>query len=92
MYAGGGMEVLLPMLEKLASYRAELGRTNAPYRIFASAFGDLDVDAVRRHEDAGVTDIVVAFRNLYAVEEDTQPLDDKIADLNRFAENVIARY
>ncbi|ANI79790.1 MULTISPECIES: LLM class flavin-dependent oxidoreductase [Sphingobium] len=92
MYAGGGLELLLPMLEKLAAYRAERGRADAPYRIFASAFGDLDVDAVRRHEDAGVTDIVVAFRNLYAVEEDSQPLEDKIADLSRFADAVIARY
>ena len=92
MYAGGGLERLLPMLEKLAAYRAELGRADAPYRIFASAFGDLDDDAVRRHEDAGVTDILVAFRNLYAVEEDSQPLEDKIAALRRFADTVIARY
>jgi ketosteroid isomerase-like protein len=34
----------------------------------------------------------VAFRNLYAVEEDGQPLEDKIADLSRFADAVIARY
>jgi alkanesulfonate monooxygenase SsuD/methylene tetrahydromethanopterin reductase-like flavin-dependent oxidoreductase (luciferase family) len=92
MYAGGGLEAMLPMLDKLAAYRAELGRDHPSYRIFASAFGDMDLDMVRRHEDAGVTDIVVAFRNLYAVEEDSQPLEEKIADLSRFADDVIARY
>jgi hypothetical protein len=44
---------------------------------------------VRRYADAGVTDLVVVFRNLYAVEEDRQPLSDKIDDLNRFADRVI---
>ena len=49
------------------------------------------LDDVRRFEDAGVTDIAVAFRNLYAVEEDRQPLEEKKADLRRFADEVIAK-
>ncbi len=92
MYAGGGLEAMLPMLEKLSTYRAEQGREQPNYRIFASVIGGADLDEIRRHEDAGVTDIVVVFRNLYAVEEDSQPLQEKIDDLNRFADGIIARY
>ena len=33
----------------------------------------------------------VAFRNLYAVEEDTQPLGEKIDAMKQFADTVIAR-
>jgi tetrahydromethanopterin S-methyltransferase subunit B len=39
-----------------------------------------------------MTDVVASFRNLYAVEEDSQPLQEKIDDLNRFADDIIARY
>jgi hypothetical protein len=42
--------------------------------------------------DLGVTDMPVAFRNLYAVEEDSQPLQAKIDDLKRFADNVISKF
>ena len=92
MFAGGGMDMMLPMLEKLAAYREELGRKDAPFRIFGSAMGEVDRDMIRRQEDAGVTDVVASFRNLYAVEEDSQPLQEKIDDLNRFAEKIISRY
>lgn len=91
--AGGSFEQTQPLLEKLAGYRAELGTADKPYRIFTTAMGSmLGVDDVHRLADAGVTDIAVAFRNLYAVEEDKQPLDDKKADLRRFADAVIAKF
>ncbi|AGH50374.1 MULTISPECIES: LLM class flavin-dependent oxidoreductase [Sphingomonas] len=90
--AGGSYEQTLPLLDKLAAYRAELGTAGRPYRIFTTAMGGmLGLDDVRKLEDAGVTDIAVAFRNLYAVEEDRQPLDEKKADLRRFADEVIAK-
>lgn len=92
MYAGGGLDAMLPMAEKLAAYRAELGRQDAPFRLYVSGVANIDPDEVRRYQDAGATDIVVAFRNLYAVEEDSQPLAEKIDNLNRFADEVISRF
>ena len=71
--------------------RADAGTTQRPFRIFATAMGAVDLDIVKRMADLGVTDMPVAFRNLYAVEEDSQPLQDKIDDLARFAETVIAK-
>lgn len=92
MYAGGGLDAMQPMLDKLNGYRAEYGTKDAPFRIFASDMGEVTLDGVKRYEDAGVTDIAVVFRNLYAVEEDRQPLSQKIDDLNRFADRIISRY
>ena len=91
MFAGGPPEYLAPMLEKLAAFRAEAGTTDRPFRIFATAMGAVDLDMVKRMADLGVTDMPVAFRNLYAVEEDSQPLQAKIDDLKRFADTVIAK-
>ena len=91
MFAGGGPEVIAPMIDKINAARAAAGTSDKPFRIFATAMGDFAPDTIKRLEDLGVTDMPVAFRNLYAVEEDTQPLQDKIDDLKRFADTVIAR-
>jgi alkanesulfonate monooxygenase SsuD/methylene tetrahydromethanopterin reductase-like flavin-dependent oxidoreductase (luciferase family) len=88
MYAGGGIDAMLPLRDKLTAFRAEAGRRE-DFRIYATEMGHIEPDLVRRYADAGVTDLVVVFRNLYAVEEDRQPLSDKIDDLNRFADRVI---
>ena len=39
------------------------------------------VDGIKRLEDLGVTDVIVGFRNAYAKEKDTQPLEEKLAAL-----------
>ena len=91
MYAGGdgGTDALADTLQKIGQFRSEAGTLDKPFRIFATAMGEITPDVVKRHEDLGVTDMPVAFRNLYAVEEDTQPLQEKIDDLRRFADTVI---
>lgn len=91
MFAGGGPEVLAPMIAKIYEARADAGTSSKPFRIFATAMGDFSPDMIKRMEDLGVTDMPVAFRNLYAVEEDSQPLSTKIDDMKRFADTVIAR-
>ena len=87
----GGIDVVEPIAPKLREYRAELGRTNSPFRIFAGEMGQVSPDLVKRHEDAGTTDLTIVFRNLYAMEEDRQPLAEKIDLINRFADQVISR-
>ena len=49
------------------------------------------VDGVKRLEDKGVTDVIVGFRIPYIVGPDTEPLDNKIRNLEMFAENVVAK-
>jgi len=91
MYAGGGIDALIPLMEKYLGYRAAIGRTDAPHRVFATDMGNIDRDTIARYRDLGVTDLAVVFRNLYAVEEDTQPLQTKLDDMRRFADAIIAR-
>ena len=49
------------------------------------------VDGVRRLADYGVTDLIVGFRWPYVTGPDTEPLEDKLGHLRRFADNVIAQ-
>jgi hypothetical protein len=49
------------------------------------------VPGVRRLEEQGVTDVIVGFRWPYQVGPDTEPLDEKIAKLQQYADAVIAK-
>jgi hypothetical protein len=48
-------------------------------------------DGIKRLEDRGVTDIMVGFRIPYIVGPDTEPLEDKIRAIEKYAEKVIAK-
>ena len=91
MFAGGPPEMLKGMVAAVEGYRADFGTSAKSFRLFATAMGPVTLDTVKAMQDLGVTDMPVAFRNLYAVEEDSQPLQDKIDDLKRFADAVIAK-
>ena len=91
MCAGGTLQAIEEMIGKLQHFREEAGGSGERFRIFATAMGPVTLDTVSRYAELGVTDMPVVFRNLYAVEEDTQPLQQKLDDMRRFADTVIAR-
>jgi probable F420-dependent oxidoreductase len=88
---GGGNEDLGELLTQLQKLRAEYGRERDPFEIHAISLDAYTVDGVRRLEDLGVTDAIVGFRIPYTMELDTEPLQKKIDDLRRFADDVIAK-
>ena len=92
MFAGGGPDELAGPIAAINAARAEAGTLDKPFRIFATAMGDFSTDTISRLAELGVTDMPVAFRNLYAVEEDSQPLSEKIDAMKHFADTVIARF
>jgi probable F420-dependent oxidoreductase len=91
MHAGGPNDTLESMLGKLHAFRVEAGKTSAPFEIHAVSQDSRTVDGCKRLADMGVTDVVTGFRNPYVKGDDMQPLPDKVARLERFAEDVIAK-
>ena len=88
---GGGDPVDLPgLLERLGQLRAEAGRQGDPFEIHVISLDAYSIDGVRRLEDQGVTDVIVGFRWPYSVGPDVEPLQDKLDNLRRFADTVIA--
>jgi alkanesulfonate monooxygenase SsuD/methylene tetrahydromethanopterin reductase-like flavin-dependent oxidoreductase (luciferase family) len=73
----------------LRRYRAELGRAEAPFAIVAACLDAFDADGIRRLGDAGVTHYATAPWILYG--GSWSSLEDKIAGLHRFADEVIAK-
>ncbi len=78
------------LLERLGQLRAEAGRQDDPFEIHVISLDAYSIDGVRRLEDQGVTDVIVGFRWPYSVGPDVEPLQDKLDNLRRFADTVIA--
>jgi alkanesulfonate monooxygenase SsuD/methylene tetrahydromethanopterin reductase-like flavin-dependent oxidoreductase (luciferase family) len=90
MHAGGDGAELDRLLAELDALRAEYG-TRKDFEVHVISLDGFTVDGIKRLEDKGVTDVIVGFRLPYTTEQDTEPLETKIANLSRFAEKVIAR-
>lgn len=90
MHAGGDPAELDRLLAKLTALRAEYG-TREDFEVHVISLDGFTVDGVKRLADKGVTDVIVGFRYPYTTEPDTEPLANKIANLERFAEKVIGR-
>jgi len=88
--AGSSPEEVSRMIGKVHEYRRDYGKTGE-FRVYETDIGAIDYDAVMRKQDAGVTDLIVYFRNIYALEEDGEALSDKVDRFRRFADEVMAR-
>ena len=90
--AAGGLPPaqLAEHIGRLQRFRQETGQAGR-FRIFETDIGQIDYDAIMRKAELGVSDLIVYFRNIYAVEADTEPVSLKIERLERFAATVMAR-
>jgi probable F420-dependent oxidoreductase len=91
MHGGGGTDELDVLLAKIADIRNAEGLEHQPFEIHVISLDAYTVDGIKRLEDRGVTDVIVGFRIPYIVGPDTEPLADKIAHLNRYADTIIAK-
>jgi probable F420-dependent oxidoreductase len=89
MHAGGDPEELDRLLGRLQGFRKELGKEKEPFEIHVISMDGFSVDGVKRLEDKGITDVIVGFRSPYTMPD--QPLEQKVAALEGFAEGVIAK-
>ena len=89
---GGGDPADLPgLLDRLGILRKEHGTDDKRFEIHVISADAYTPDGVHRLEELGVTDVIVGFRWPYGVEQDTEPLQTKIDNLSRFADDVIAK-
>ena len=91
IHAGGDPAQLGNMVQRVHALRTEYDRASEPFEVHAISLDAFSIDGVHRLEDLGVTDAIVGFRYPYTSEPDTQPLQEKIDLLRRFADAVISR-
>jgi hypothetical protein len=90
MHGGGDPQELDRLIGRVKQLREEEGKSG-PFEIHVISTDGFTVDGVKRLEDKGVTDVIVGFRIPYIIGPDTESLDTKIRNLERFAESVIAK-
>jgi probable F420-dependent oxidoreductase len=90
MHGGGDPADLPGLLARLAELRRSEGQ-DQPFEIHVISMDAYTVDGVRRLEEQGVTDVIVGFRWPYGCGPDTEPLSQKLDNLRRFADAVIAK-
>jgi alkanesulfonate monooxygenase SsuD/methylene tetrahydromethanopterin reductase-like flavin-dependent oxidoreductase (luciferase family) len=91
MHAGGDGEELDRLLARLAEIRKAEGDERDDFEVHVISYDAYDPDGVKRLSDKGVTDCIVGFRVPYIKGPDPEPLEKKVAHLEQYAENVIAR-
>ena len=97
MHGGGDPADLPRLLARLGELRREAADWPAAvpgargFEIHVISADAYTVDGVRRLEEQGVTDVIIGFRWPYATGPDTQPLAEKLDNLRRYADDVIAK-
>ncbi len=88
MCAGASPEELQAYIGRLGALREEYGTADRPFRIFTTGQDAFTAEGIRMLEDIGITDVIIGFRDVYAMEPD-KPLDEKIAMLQWYAKEFI---
>ena len=91
MHAGGDGEELDRLLARLAEIRKAEGDERDDFEVHVISYDAYDLDGVKRLEDKGVTDCIVGFRVPYIKGHDTEPLETKVANLEKYAESIISK-
>ncbi|MGD0700607.1 MAG: TIGR03619 family F420-dependent LLM class oxidoreductase [Trebonia sp.] len=95
MHGGGDPADLPRLLARLGQFRSQYSsagdRLPRGFEVHVISADAYTVDGARRLEEQGVTDVIIGFRWPYATGPDTQPLGEKIDNLRRFADDVIAK-
>ena len=89
IHAGGSFEDLAAKMKQIDEYRKAAGREHLPFEYQSMSAEAFSPDGVKKLEELGVHEAIVAFRNPYLAEPDTQTLEEKIGAIKWFADNVI---
>jgi probable F420-dependent oxidoreductase len=87
--AGAEIGELEAMIQKLTELRREYGRDHLPFEIQttgADAYTPAGIDML---EKTGVDLVYIGFFNVYAGKPDRRTLEQKLSQIERFADNVI---
>lgn len=88
IHAGGTVETLKPMIERLTELRKEYQRDHLPFEIHAITPDAYSAQGVEQLEALGVTECIIGFRNVYTGEPDTS-IQEKLDQMGWYANEVM---
>jgi probable F420-dependent oxidoreductase len=87
--AGGHMNELTDMIDRLKVYRKEYGREGTPFDMQVMGPEVYNPESIKRLAALGVQECLAAFRDAYAGGADNRTLEGMIGEMNHYAETVI---
>jgi probable F420-dependent oxidoreductase len=84
MCAGADMTQLSAYIGRINELREEYGTADRPFRVFTTGQDAFTREGIEQLESIGVTDVIIAFRNVYELQPD-HTLEEKITMLNWYA-------
>ena len=91
IHAGGDPGELARMMSVVEESRQHHGRADLPFDVLAISVDAYSPEGIERLEAAGVTDVIVGFRDAYLPGPDTQPLEEKLGALQWYADEILAK-
>lgn len=88
--AGAPIDDIARMVARIHELRAELGRDHLPFEVHSNSDMAYSKEGIAALAAAGVTDVTVAFRNVYVSEPDTMTTEEKCAQLDWYASEVMS--
>ena len=79
------------MMSVVEESRQRHGRDDLPFDVLAISVDAYSPEGIERLEAAGVTDVIVGFRDAYSPGPDTQSLDEKLGALQWYADEILAK-
>lgn len=89
--AGADYEGLQTMIMRINELRKEYGRDHLPFEFSVAGQDAYSADGIKRLQDLGVTEVTLAFRNIYEMEIDDKTVEEKIAIMHWYANEVMAK-
>lgn len=90
--AGSSVQELRDMIGQIEVFRKEFARGQGSFEYHAMTEAAYSSQGLHELADAGVTEVIIAFRNPYDGKPDTQTLEEKVGMINWYADNVIRPY
>ena len=91
IHAGGEPSELARMMAVVEESRHRHGRADLRFDVLAISVDAYSPEGLERLEAAGVTDVIVGFRDAYSPGPDTQPLEEKLGALQWYADEILAK-
>lgn len=89
IHAGGDAQVVKQTVRQVNEYREHYGRGHLPFEFQAISADGFSLEGVQNLHEAGVDEVIVGFRDVYSMEPDTKSIEEKVAELEWYAENII---
>jgi len=90
--AGLSLEETKTLIDQINEYRDEFGTLDHPnYQFQVMGEAAYSPDGIKKLDELGATEVIVAFRNTYEGGPDERTLEGMIAEINWYADEVIKK-